>query len=167
MSESELVPENPGSDTRPGTSREGIAIIGMACRFPQAPNLDTYWQNILGKVNAITDPPPGTWDPDVYYEPGSTDSDKVYCKQGGYLGSLINFDPLDHGIPPVQVQGEPDQWLALQVAREAMADAGYAELQEATPKADRHHPRAWRNAEIVARRSRSSTSLSSPRRLKS
>ena len=28
-----------------------VAIIGMACVFPKAPDLQTYWQNILsGKV---------------------------------------------------------------------------------------------------------------------
>ena len=27
---------------------EGIAVIGMACIFPGAPDLSTYWQNIKG-----------------------------------------------------------------------------------------------------------------------
>ena len=40
------------------------------------------------------------------------------------------FDPLVDGVPPVSVGGEPDQWLALRMAREAMADAGYATLDE-------------------------------------
>ena len=38
------------------------------------------------------------------------------------------FDPLEHGIMPRAVEGgEPDQWLALHVAREALRDAGYAD----------------------------------------
>ena len=48
----------------------------------------------------------------------------IYCKRGGYLGALASFDPLAHGIPPIAVGGEPDQWLALRVARDALADAG-------------------------------------------
>src|SRR5215212_3593732 len=111
-------------------SRDGIAVIGMACLFPGAPNLDAYWRNILGKVDAVSDPPPEAWNTDIYYAPDSSDTDRVYCKRGGYLGSLVSFDPLEHNIPPVSVGGEPDQWLALQLARDAMADAGYAELEE-------------------------------------
>ncbi len=77
-----------------------VAIIGMACLFPGAPDVDTYWRNILDGVDAVSDPPPEAWDPDVYYDPDFSDPDKVYCKRGGYLGELATFDPLDHGIPP-------------------------------------------------------------------
>jgi acyl transferase domain-containing protein/phosphopantetheinyl transferase len=103
----------------------------MSCLFPAAPNLDVYWRNILGKVDAVTDPPPEARETERYFEPNSLDSDRVYCKRGGYLGSLATFDPLSHGIPPVAVGGEPDQWLALQVARDALIDAGYVQLDEA------------------------------------
>jgi acyl transferase domain-containing protein/phosphopantetheinyl transferase (holo-ACP synthase) len=115
-----------------GTSapESGAAIIGMACLFPGAPSLDAYWHNILGKVDATSDPPPEAWDPDVYYDPEFNDTDRTYCQRGGYLGALAEFDPLAHGIPPVAVGGEPDQWLALQVARDALADAGATELPD-------------------------------------
>jgi acyl transferase domain-containing protein/phosphopantetheinyl transferase (holo-ACP synthase) len=105
-----------------------VAITGMACMFPGAPDVGTYWHNILGKVDAITDPPPESWDPEVYYDPEFADQDRTYCKRGGYLGSLASFDPLKHGIPPVAVGGEPDQWLALRVAHDALRDAGPDEL---------------------------------------
>ena len=35
-----------------------IAIIGMACVLPGAPDKQRYWENILHKVNAIADAPP-------------------------------------------------------------------------------------------------------------
>ncbi len=73
----------------------------MSCLFPGAPDVDAYWQNILGKVDAVTDPPPEAWDTDVYYDPDFGDTDKVYCKRGGYLGALASFDPLAYGVPPV------------------------------------------------------------------
>ena len=79
----------------------------------------------------ISDPPPEAWDPDVYYDPDFADEDRTYTKRGGYLGALASFDPLAHGIPPVAVGGEPDQWLALQVARDALADAGALDLPDA------------------------------------
>jgi acyl transferase domain-containing protein/phosphopantetheinyl transferase len=107
---------------------QGVAIVGMACLFPGAPDLDAFWRNIVEGVDATSDPPPEAWDPDVYYDPEFTDVDRTYCKRGGYLGAMATFDPLSHGIPPVAVGGEPDQWLALQVARDALADAGMEEL---------------------------------------
>jgi acyl transferase domain-containing protein len=106
--------------------RGEVAIIGMACMFPGAENLDAYWQNIVSKIDAVSDPPRNSWDPTLYYDPHSSANDRVYCKRGGYLGDLARFNPLEHGVMPVTVDGgEPDQWLALQVAHEALADAGY------------------------------------------
>jgi len=109
------------------TLGDGIAIIGMACLFPAAPDLDTYWQNILSKVDAVIDPPQDSWWAQRFYDPESDANDRVYCRKGGYLGSLTEFDPFAHGVLPVAAEGgEPDQWLALRVAYEAFKDAGYA-----------------------------------------
>ena len=115
---------NPQSEIR--NPKSEIAIIGMACMFPGAPNLAAFWQNIVSKVDAITDPPPEAWGSDIFYDPSSDENDRVYCKKGGYLGPLAYFNPLELGIMPRAAEGgEPDQWLALQVARDALADAGY------------------------------------------
>ena len=104
-----------------------VAIVGMSCLYPGAPDLNTYWQNIVSKVEAISDPPADAWDPKIFYDPGSTGNDRVYCKRGGYIGDLARFRPFDFGVMPLTVDGgEPDQWLALQVAHAAMADAGYS-----------------------------------------
>ncbi|MGD8834293.1 MAG: beta-ketoacyl synthase N-terminal-like domain-containing protein [Desulfobacteraceae bacterium] len=112
-----------------------IAITGMACIYPGAPDIEIYWQNILAKVDAIGDPPKSAWDADIYYDPSSTENDRLYCKRGGYIADLVFFDPIKHGIMPHSVEGgEPDQWLALQVGRDALTDAGYPDL---VPEADR------------------------------
>jgi len=108
--------------------RDGVAIIGMSCLFPGAPDLDSYWRNILDKVDATSDPPPEAWATERYYDADFRDRDKTYCKRGGYLGSMVSFDPLAHAVPPRAVGGEPDQWLALQLAKDAFADAGYEQL---------------------------------------
>ena len=31
-----------------------IAVVGMACIYPKAPDLKTFWRNILAKVDAVT-----------------------------------------------------------------------------------------------------------------
>jgi phosphopantetheine--protein transferase-like protein len=102
-----------------------IAIVGMACIFPGAPNLEKYWENIVSKVDSISDPP-SDWGADDVFDPDSTASDRVYCKRGGYLNELTQFDPLAYGVMPRAVDGgEPEHFLALRVAHEAIGDAGY------------------------------------------
>ncbi|MCO5176896.1 MAG: acyltransferase domain-containing protein [Thermomicrobiales bacterium] len=112
------------------TPVDGIAIIGMSCLFPGAKDLEAYWENILNKFDAVSEPPAEAWDPGVYYDPDLGDADKVYCQRGGYLGSLVSFSPLAYGVPPMSVGGEPDQWLALKLAHDAMRDAGCDDLPE-------------------------------------
>src|SRR6266571_1948586 len=125
-------------ETRGMTSSDGkrhrpepiddVAIVGMGCVFPGAPDLDTYWQNIASGVDAVTDPPADMWDVDVFYDPKAGTNDRVYCKKGGFIGPHARFDPLANGVMPLAVEGgEPDQWLALHVARAALADAGYGD----------------------------------------
>jgi acyl transferase domain-containing protein/phosphopantetheinyl transferase len=78
-------------------------------------------------VDAISDVPAARWDAS-YYDPGSTGSatsDRFYCRRGGFVDALADFDPTRFGIMPVAVEGaEPDQLLALQVAADAIDDAG-------------------------------------------
>ena len=105
-----------------------VAIIGMAAIYPKAPDIATLWQNIVSKVDAITDVPRDRWEKEIFFDPDSTENDRLYCKRGGYLGELAEFNPLDYGIMPVAVDGgDPGQFLALKVAYQALADAGYME----------------------------------------
>jgi acyl transferase domain-containing protein/phosphopantetheinyl transferase len=115
------------AQTHPLASQGDIAIIGMACIFPGAPDVRTYWQNIVDKVDAIGDPP-ADWEAELFYDPDASANDRIYCKRGGYLGDLARFDPLKYGVMPHSIDGgEPDQFLALRVAYEALTDAGYME----------------------------------------
>ncbi|MBS0432149.1 MAG: acyltransferase domain-containing protein [Proteobacteria bacterium] len=105
-----------------------IAIIGMACIFPEAPDLSSYWNNILNCVDAISEPVPD-WGAERYLAAG-----RIRTQRGGFLKDLYRFDPREFGIMPNSVDGgETDQYLALRVARDALADAGYLR-----PDADHH-----------------------------
>lgn len=103
---------------------EPIAIVGMGCVFPKAGDLQTYWQNILNGVDAITDVPEGRWESE-FYDPTVTAVDRFYCRRGGFVDEFASFDALRFGIMPIAASGaEPDQLLALQVASDALLDAG-------------------------------------------
>jgi len=102
-----------------------VAIIGMACLFPKAPNLQAFWENILAGVDALGDPP-AEWGGDHAYDPTAADGDKLYTKRGGYLRDLARFDPFAFGVMPRSVEGgEPEHFVALRLAHDALADAGY------------------------------------------
>jgi acyl transferase domain-containing protein/NAD(P)H-dependent flavin oxidoreductase YrpB (nitropropane dioxygenase family)/NAD(P)-dependent dehydrogenase (short-subunit alcohol dehydrogenase family)/acyl carrier protein len=103
-----------------------VAIIGMACFLPGAADVQTYWENILGRVNAITEIPLDHWDWRLYYDPDPKARDKICSKWGGFLAD-IPFDPLLFGMPPNSLTSiEPVQLYALEAVRRALADAGYA-----------------------------------------
>ena len=119
------------------TPRGEIAIIGMACIYPGAGNVQQFWENIIHKVDAISDPPPD-WEAEFYYDPQSEADDRTYCKRGGYLGKLAQFNPLEFGVMPNAIDGcVPDHFLALRVAQEALADAGYADAARLAPLKER------------------------------
>ena len=109
---------------KPAVPSSDIAIIGMAATFAGAGDLRTYWENVLGKVDAVRDAPDSWAAP--YFDPKSTGNDRIYTRRGGFLGALAEFDPKEFGIMPNSVDGgEPDQFLALKLARDALRDAGY------------------------------------------
>jgi 3-oxoacyl-(acyl-carrier-protein) synthase/NAD(P)H-dependent flavin oxidoreductase YrpB (nitropropane dioxygenase family) len=102
-----------------------IAIVGMGCLLPAAPDLATFWSNILNKVDAVTEVPKGRFDIDLYYDPDRKARDKVYSRWGGFLAD-VPFDPIRYGIPPATLPSiDPLQLLSLEVVRQALADAGY------------------------------------------
>ncbi|MFF4233660.1 beta-ketoacyl synthase N-terminal-like domain-containing protein [Streptomyces sp. NPDC001820] len=116
---------DPGRGPRPTDA----AIIGMGAVFPGAADLAAYRRNLVAGADAISDVPPGRWDPQVYYDPDATEgparSDHFYCRRGGFIDDLTAFEPTRFGIMPAAVAGaEPDQLLALRVIAEAVTDAG-------------------------------------------
>ena len=110
-----------GATARPAGD---VAIVGMACLFPGAGNLRQFWENIVSKTCSIGEPP-ASWDANRYYQPTNTPSDRTYCTKGGFLGDLATFDPVEFGVMPNSLDGgEPDHFLTLRVAAEALRDAG-------------------------------------------
>lgn len=120
---------NP-KDTKPTNKQlqqTPVAIVGMASLFPQSCNLQEYWQKIVSKEDCITDVPSNRWNVDDYYDPDPTTPDKTYCKRGGFIPE-IDFNPMEFGIPPNQLEvTDISQLLGLVVAKEALKDAGYGE----------------------------------------
>ena len=58
------------------TKQQDIAIIGMSCVFPKAPDLAAFWQNILAGVDAIGEPPEGAVGEEIYDPESDTNVEK-------------------------------------------------------------------------------------------
>ncbi|ONK14104.1 type I polyketide synthase [Streptomyces sp. MP131-18] len=124
----------PAQDAAEPPAPLDIAVVGMSCMFPDAADLGTFWANVLGGHDAVTEVPGERWDTRVYYRAdGAGDGDgsgdgthpTSPSKWGGFL-PRIPFDPLAYGIPPAALGSiEPVQLLALEAARRALDDAGY------------------------------------------
>jgi acyl transferase domain-containing protein/NAD(P)H-dependent flavin oxidoreductase YrpB (nitropropane dioxygenase family)/NAD(P)-dependent dehydrogenase (short-subunit alcohol dehydrogenase family) len=118
-------PVHAGAVTRSEERPCDVAIVGMACLFPKAPNLQTYWENILNKVDVITEVPKDRWDWQRYFDADPKTPDKIYSKWGGFLDD-VPFDPMLYGMPPSSLSSiEPLQLLTLEVVHAALQDAGY------------------------------------------
>jgi acyl transferase domain-containing protein/phosphopantetheinyl transferase len=101
-----------------------VAVVGLAALFPGAPDIGTFWSNVVGGVDATTEVPAGRWDP-VFFDPDAHEAARFYCRRGGFVDDLATFDPLAFGIMPNAVDSvEPDQLLALAAADAALRDAG-------------------------------------------
>ncbi|AMS13095.1 hypothetical protein A3218_01705 [Pseudomonas chlororaphis] len=123
-----LEPSLPAQvDAATGAARAGhrVAVIGMAGRFPQAYDLDGFWQNLQAGKDCISEIPASRWDWRDYYsdsgEPGTISS-----KWGGFIDDATSFDPLFFQISPREAEVmDPLERLFLQHAWMAMEDAGY------------------------------------------
>ncbi len=114
------------------TSTEGIAIVGMAGRFPGAANVREYWSNLLQGLETITD-----FSDEECIASGVPEiilKNPNYVKRGGVLEGIDRFDASFFGYSPREAcYIDPQQRLFLECSWEALENAGYdAERYEGT-----------------------------------
>ena len=103
---------------------EEIAIVGMACRFPGADNLEAYWNLCWEGRDAITEIPAERWNASALFDPDPAAAGKSYSRWGGFLKHLDQFDAGFFEMSPREaVHLDPRQRLALELSWEALEDA--------------------------------------------
>ncbi|MFR0356207.1 aminotransferase class I/II-fold pyridoxal phosphate-dependent enzyme [Streptomyces sediminimaris] len=98
----------------PGAA-EPVAIVGIGCRFPGAPDADSFWRLLMDGRDAITEVPGSRWDADRVDAPA----------HGGFLDAVDEFDARFFGMSAREAaRTDPQQRLLLEVAWESLEDAG-------------------------------------------
>ena len=104
---------------------EGIAIIGVAGRFPKSSDVKNYWLNLSAGNDCISTIPVNRWSLEQYYDPDPAAVDKTDCKWMGVLEDVDKFDPLFFGISPTESRlMDPQQRLFLENCWHCLEDAG-------------------------------------------
>ena len=101
-----------------------IAIIGMACRFPGADDLEAFWRLLEAGRNAVSEGVPGSGVGRVG-ELFGDDVDAPACRFGAFLNGIDQFDAPFFRISPIEAQLlDPQQRLMLETSWSALEDAG-------------------------------------------
>ncbi|WP_338320446.1 beta-ketoacyl synthase N-terminal-like domain-containing protein, partial [Streptomyces lonarensis] len=101
-----------------------IAITGVSCRLPQAPDTGAFWALLRAGRSAITEVPADRWDADEVL-PDLPEAHRAGLRYGGFLDRVDEFDPAFFGISPREaVAIDPQQRLFAELAWEALEDAG-------------------------------------------
>jgi acyl transferase domain-containing protein len=123
-----------------------VAIVGMACIMPGAPDVESFWANIVDGVDSVSEVPSSRWVHDTHFDPSfdssrrrAGDEPMSVSKWGGFVPD-VGFDALAWGIPPASLASvDMAQLMALKAAANALEDAG---LGPGGPRADFDRKRA-------------------------
>ncbi|MFH8224481.1 aminotransferase class I/II-fold pyridoxal phosphate-dependent enzyme [Streptomyces sp. NPDC018057] len=104
-----------------------MAIVGMSCRFPGGEDLDEFWRTALAGRPQFGAVPAARWDHSTFFSEGDFRcAYSAYTDQVAFLPDPDRFAPAHYGLPPRRVRAmDPQQRLFLDLAREALQDAGW------------------------------------------
>ena len=115
----------PEPERRPTVQSEedGIAIVGMACRFPGAADISAFWRQLEAGEDAVTD---GRGD-SASWSDFAKDLPTEYAayRQGGFVEGIDQFDSRFFRISPIEARTmDPRQRMLLETSWQALEDAG-------------------------------------------
>ena len=101
----------------------GIAVVGMACRFPGGNDLSAFWHQLEAGANAVTKGRPSLGAAGkASREPGDAGGDLGW---GCFIDGIDQFDAEFFRIAPVEARLlDPQQRLLLETSWEALEQAG-------------------------------------------
>ena len=102
-----------------------IAIVGMACEYPDARTPAELWENVLARRQAFRRIPPERLNLDDYYAVEPDAPDRTYASQAAIIRDY-EFDRVRFRVSGDTYRAsDPVHWLALDVADRALDNAGF------------------------------------------
>ncbi|MDN3292811.1 type I polyketide synthase [Streptomyces ficellus] len=104
-----------------------IAVVGMACRYPDAETPEQLWQNVLAGRRAFRRLPDERMRHEDYYSPDPAAPDRHYARKAAVLEGF-EFDRVEHRVAGSTFRAtDMTHWLALDTVAQALRDAGFPE----------------------------------------
>ncbi|MFD6335435.1 type I polyketide synthase [Streptomyces niveus] len=105
---------------------EPVAIVGIDCRFPGAPDTGAYWDLMMRGADGVGEVPRQRWDAKEFHSEAGEEGHSN-TTQGGFIADPDAFDDEFFTISPREAAAmDPQQRLLLQSAWRAVEDAGIA-----------------------------------------
>ncbi len=102
-------------------TEDGIAIVGMACRFPGAAGIAAFWRQLEAGADAVTD---SRWHSGSG-RPADLSGEFAAYRRGGFVKGIEQFDSRFFRIAPIEARSmDPQQRLLLETCWHALEDAG-------------------------------------------
>jgi acyl transferase domain-containing protein/acyl carrier protein len=107
-------------------AEDDIAIIGMSCSLPNAPDIASFEKLLEEGLSGIKDIPIERWDNRIYYDPNVDASRKSYVNKLGLIENIKLFDANFFGISPREAKlMEPQQRIFLECCYKVLENANY------------------------------------------
>ncbi len=118
------IPFQPSQQATPQAGDHDIALVGMACRFPEARNLEEFWTNLLDGRDSITHLTDAQLSSQV---PESLRRDPRYVRAAGLIDEPFGMDAGFFSITPTEARlMDPQQRVLLEASWHALEHAGEA-----------------------------------------
>ncbi len=109
--------------------RPGIAIVGMACRYPDAANPSQLWENVLARRRSFRRMPPERLRAEDYVSTNPMATDLTYVARAALIEGW-EFDRERYRVVGSTYRStDLSHWLALDMAAQALQDAGFAKAE--------------------------------------
>ncbi|KAI0439096.1 polyketide synthase [Xylaria telfairii] len=120
------------------TGKCKLAIVGMSGRFPDAENIEEFWDLLAKGIDAHRIIPANRFPVDTHYDPTGKAINTSHTPYGNWIKNPGHFDPRFFNMSPREAfQTDPMQRMALMTAYEALEMSGYVPNRTPSTRLDR------------------------------
>lgn len=116
-------------DAGSAVREDDIAIIGMGCIFPQAGNIEQFWDVLSTGRDCVTEVPNDRYNIHRFYDEAGGEINQTVSKWGSFIDSHY-FDPKFFNLTENEaIDMDPHQRAFLSVAWQALQDSGLINIK--------------------------------------